>query len=188
MGDAVTAVLASLFLVAVLGVYAALTLNRVSVNPDALARLVAGEIEDVYGYRVLSLGASCTVEINQTHVVVRAFGLEGFCRIDVSREVIPSAAGGGLIVIHGNTTHVWISSRIEYSPLQVRPSIFSMVFEPVGFENTTIQGDKALAKVTIHGIILKPGETLTIKFQGRISITNMVTGSSSTAQTSRETS
>jgi len=152
MKDAVTAVLASLFLVAVLGVYAALTLNRVSVNPDALARLVAKEIEDVYGYRVLSLGASCTVEINQTHVIVRAFSLEGSCRIDVSREVIPSAASGDLIVIHGNTTHLWISSRIEYSPLQVRSSIFNMVFEPVGFENATIQGDEALARVAIHGV------------------------------------
>jgi len=113
--ESVTVVLTSMFLIIVLSLFITLTFNRVHVEPSAIARLVAEEIEDTYGYRVLSFGVNCVIVVNGTHVVVKVFGLEGSCELRVQRRVIPSIASGSLIVIYGNSTHVWISSKVRRS-------------------------------------------------------------------------
>jgi len=103
--------MASLLLVSIFSVVAYLTLTRVSVRPDALAKLIAEELEDVYGVRVVSLGVLCVVSINQTHVVVRVYGMVGYCTLDLDKVVVPSSANGLLIKIYGNRTHVWVSGN-----------------------------------------------------------------------------
>ena len=110
MESATSVLLASLFLVAVVSLASFLLLSRVSVRPDALARLIAEELEDVYGVRVVSLGVPCVVSINQTHVVVRAYGVVGYCTLNLDRVVVLSSANGLLIKIYGNRTHVWVSN------------------------------------------------------------------------------
>ena len=110
MESAVAVLMASLLLVSIVSLATYLTLTRVSVRPDALARLVAEELEDTHGIRVVSLGVPCAVSINQTHVVVRAYGVVGYCTLSLDRTVVPSSASGLLIRIYGNSTHVWIRS------------------------------------------------------------------------------
>ncbi len=110
MESAVAVLMASLLLVSMASLATYLTLTRVSVRPDALARLVAEELEDVYGVRAVSLGVPCAVEVNQTHVVVRAYGVVGCCALSLDRAVVPSSASGLLVRIYGNGTHVWIRS------------------------------------------------------------------------------
>ena len=109
MESAVAVLMASLLLVSIFSVVAYLTLTRVSVRPDALAKSIAEELEDTHGIRVVSLGVPCVVSINQTHVVVRAYGVMGYCTLNLDRAVVPSSASGLLVRIYGNSTHIWIN-------------------------------------------------------------------------------
>jgi len=151
MSGSITVILASLMLVSLVAVFAVLSFERVYVRPEALASLVAEELREIYGYRVLSLGVNCLVRVNATHVTVRLLGVAASCRLNVDRDVVPSEASGSLIVLYGNSTHVWVSSQIEYSPVRVKSSVYEVVFTDIGFENATVSLNEAEVKVTIEG-------------------------------------
>jgi len=151
MSGSITVILASLMLVSLVAVFAMLSFERVYVRPEALASLVAEELREVYGYRVLSLGVNCLVRVNATHVTVRLLGVEASCRLNVDRDVVPSEASGSLIVLYGNSTHVWVSSQIGFSPVKVKSSVYEVVFTDIGFENATVSPNEAEVEVTIEG-------------------------------------
>ena len=154
MSGSITVILASLMLVSLVAVFAMLSFERVYVRPGALASLVAEELGEVYGYRVLSLGVNCIVVVNETNVTVRLLGLEASSRIDTDRAVVPSKAAGNMIVLYGNSTHVWVSSQIEFSPVKVKSSIYEVVFTDIGFENSTVSPSVAVAGVSISGVTI----------------------------------
>ena len=108
--ESTTIVIISIAIIALLALSTPLLVQRTLTKPYAIAFWLAKEIEDTYGYRVISLGAPYTVTLNQTHITVKISGTEASIKINTKRKIIPSKAYGPQITIYGNKTHIWIAS------------------------------------------------------------------------------